>query len=276
MANGEGTRTMLKSLFLSINLLCSTVEISFGQTVFAVLVGDTNDGQLGPGVQANITGVKNLLSQIKTEAGINVVIEPDVKGDDFGCAKIREAVNNVPWTPRDAVLFWYSGHGDRSHSDTKIFPMLNCLRHREDTETETDDIVSQVLNPGPTRRPPRLFITIIDACNKSFGESPAIVANEPNVEARKDAFRKLLLNYAGAIVSSSSVQNQYSYYYGDNSGGYFTKQFLRTINDVSIARGTGVSWDQVLAAATKQILVPDSTQGSQQPQFREFFLQEIP
>jgi hypothetical protein len=266
---------MLKTLFLSVSVLCSTVETSVGQTVFAVLVGDTNDGQLGPGVQANIARIKGFLGQIKTEAGINVVVEPDVKGDDFGCAKIRQAVSNVPWTAADVVLFWYSGHGDRSHSDTKIFPVLNCLRHHEDTETETDDIVSQVVNPGPARKPPRLFITVVDACNKSFGEAPAIVANEPLVEGRKDAFHKLFLNYTGTIVSSSSVQNQYSYYYGDDSGGYFTKQVLQTINDISIAKGKDVTWDEILTAATRQITLPDSTQGSQQPQFREIFLQEI-
>lgn len=267
---------MFRAIALSAVLAMSGVEAPVAQTVYAVLVGDTKDGLLGPGVEQNISNVTDLLTQIKTVAGINVVVEPPVTGEEFGCAAIRKAVNDVPWTSQDAVVFWYSGHGDRNRSDKKIFPVLNCLRHPEDQETETETVIAEILQPGPGRAPPRFLLTIIDACNKSIGASTSVPAGAEAVGQRKDAFTKLLLGYAGAIIASGSKQDEYSYYYGDNSGGYFTTQFLRVLADLSQAKGKDVTWDMLMSDAVKKIPVVDSDQGSQQPQYQEIGLRQNP
>lgn len=272
-------------------LLIMTIFLSGGamaQTVFAVVVGDTNDGRLGPGVKENIARIEGLLSQVHSQGNINVSIAPEVVGDTFGCAAIKHAVDAVQWSDLDTLIVWYSGHGSRNISDTKIFPVLNCIRHPEDSVRpdrgldiesgsldglETEQIIADVLSPGPARKPPRLLLVIVDACNNSVSASSAIPAGAAPVGGRPEAFRKLLLRYSGAIVMSGSKQNEYSYYFGDDSGGYFTKQMVQALSDVGAEKGNSITWDDVLNAGTKTIIVPNSSQGSQQPQHHEINLQ---
>ena len=126
--------------------LIPSLEVSLGQTVHAILVGDTL-GDL-PGTARNIELISGLLKQLQDEGGVNVVINADVVGDNFGCNAIRKAVQSTKWTRNDTVLFYYAGHGYKDNPEQSKFPGLDCRNSNADVRTDFEGNRGIDLLPG--------------------------------------------------------------------------------------------------------------------------------
>ena len=150
-------------------------ELCRAQTVYAILARDTVEGPIG--VDVSLSKMQGLLDQLGKEGAVKVVVNARVQGDAFGCAAIRKAVAQTPWTKDDTVLFYYAGHGYKDSPD-QLFPGLDCRTSLADQRTDLSAIVKMISHPGAASYPPRLLIAIADACNAGPSSSqPRLQAN---------------------------------------------------------------------------------------------------
>src|SRR5262245_5677188 len=99
---------LLRAAFFAV--LCVIATEAQSQKVHAILVADTLDGSIGPGIQENVKNVGALLGSLEIVGEIEVS-RAEVTGDAFSCKSILEAVDRLQVEPNDAVLFYYAGHG---------------------------------------------------------------------------------------------------------------------------------------------------------------------
>jgi Caspase domain len=110
----------------------------------SILVGDTLDAAIGRGIIANLRNLESFLRALELDGKIGVS-KVEIKGNDFNCKSINEAVAQLAVDATDAVLFYYSGHGFRRDSTQSQFPEFDCMRtsdpDRAGLKTIADDLV---------------------------------------------------------------------------------------------------------------------------------------
>lgn len=259
---------------LPIFLICVTLSAfsirnANAQQVHAILVADTLDGSIGAGIKENLKNVHALLADIEIVGEIPV-IKTEVKDTGFNCKAINDAVSRLQSGPNDAVLFFYSGHGFRRDSTQTRFPEFDCRRTSDLDRGDMATIVQELL----TQKRPRFLLAVADTCNKEvpgLGFAAASAPFEFPAE-RKAAFRRLFLDYTGALMMSGAVPGEFSWYRiaqptpTDKLGGYFTNQLLRVLDQRILENGGKIRWEDIATDATKTIAVPTNPVTFQTPQ----------
>jgi hypothetical protein len=244
---------MLRIVILTLLTAILTVNQAYAQKLHAVLVGDTLDGSIGAGIVANLTNMNSLLHAVETEGQISVS-KSEVKGSDFNCKAIMQAVDQLNPASTDMVLFYYSGHGFRRDSTQTKFPEFDCRRTADADRAELAAIVNDLVQT----KKPRLILAIADTCNKQITASipaPPAAAFAPD---RRTALQRLFQKYSGALMMSGAVPGEFSWYTvnGAPLGGFFTNQLLRAINQKIVEEGEKVRWEDIAVDATKTIFIP--------------------
>lgn len=244
--------------------------------IHAILVSDPNNimsehvQDISVGVRVNVAKMKTLLGQIARKGAVTVKTT-EVTGDDFSCANINRAVAELSVQPDDTVLFYYAGHGFRSAATQGKFPEFFCdeaVFANGQSAARLSQIVADIKRKGP-----RLTIAIADTCNKDDVLPPAIVPQGAGRPPKKQAIKRLFLDYRGTITVSGAIPGQSSWYRvtGLDIGGLFTQQFLTALNTALGSDAPLPTWAKVLDAATKRIEIqprPPATEVKvQQPQF---------
>jgi len=219
----------------------------------AILVGDTLDAAIGKGIIANLRNLESFLRALELDGKIGVS-KVEIKGNNFNCKSINEAVAQLAVDPTDAVLFYYSGHGFRRGTTQSQFPEFDCMRGSDPDQAGLKTIADDLART----KKPRLLLAIADTCNKP---TEAYFPAPPKAFApvqRQAAFRRLIADYGGTLIMSSSVPGEYSYYtiQGGALGGLFTNQLLQTIDQKIKIDGANVRWEDIVTEAKKIISIP--------------------
>jgi hypothetical protein len=230
-----------------------TVNPAHAQKLYAILVGDTQDASIGNGIAANLKNMDSFLDAVEMDGKITIS-KIEIKGDNFNCKKINEAVEQLNVEPSDAVLFYYSGHGFRRDSTQTQFPEFDCRRTLDPDRAELSGIVDNLVKA----KKPKFLLAIADTCNK---ESTAFIAAPPAGFApaeKQAAFRRLFQGYSGTLIMSGSIPGEYSWYTvaGGSLGGFFTNQLLQAINQKIKEQRSNVRWEDIASDATKTIFIP--------------------
>jgi hypothetical protein len=235
------------------------------QKIHAVLVGDTLDGSIGPGVKANLDHMQEFLQVVKTAGEITVSVD-QIRDDAFSCKSITGAISKFKVSSDDVILFYYAGHGFRTSATPTTFPDFDCRRSTSDPPTGMSGVISQFLK----KQRPRFLVAIADACNKET--APTFVSRALPLELAgpdlKLALRRLFLQYKGSLLMSGSIPGQYSYYsvVEGSLGGYFSNQFLKTLYQKINQRGALVRWEEIADEAGKDMSIPSDPPDLQRPQ----------
>jgi len=240
---------------------------AFGQTLHVLAVSDNTKGNnIRVGVNNNLRNLHETAEKIAsiTDMKMNFV---SVEGDlNFKCSSVEEEINKlVIRQDEDVVIFYYSGHGGHpsatSNKDapSSPFPWLYCDGQLKPIGPNQEEFTRKIES-----KKPRLVISVADACNSAVpGQFPKVAKGVP-----EDLVRDMYLRFKGTILVSSSISDQFSFYY--DSGGMFSARFLPLLTDVptsEISKSADV-WDAVLKEAKKTIKVPENDTGQleQQPQ----------
>jgi Caspase domain len=266
MTAGSGNQVWeehMPRIFVLALLTCSlfTADQARAQKLHAVLVGDTLDASIGKGINANLKNMDSFLYAVELDGKISVT-KTEIKGDNFNCKKIHEAVEQLNVEPTDAVLFYYSGHGFRRDNTQTQFPEFDCRRTSDPDQAALSSIVNDLINA----KKPKFLLAIADTCNK---QTPAQIQGPPAAFApaeRAAAFRRLFEGYSGTLIMSGAVPGEYSWYTvaGGSLGGFFTNQLLQAINQKIKEEGSKVRWEDISADATKTIFVPGMSEPTYQ------------
>lgn len=238
-----------------------TADQARAQKLHAVLVGDTQDASIGKGITANLKNMESFLDTIELDGKINVS-KTEIKGDNFNCKKITDAVEQLNVKPTDAVLFYYSGHGFRRDSTQTQFPEFDCRRTSAPDRAELAGIVNDLIK----EKSPKFLIAVADTCNK---QTTAHIAAPPAGFApaeRQAAFQRLFEGYSGTLIMSGAVPGEYSWYTvtGGSLGGFFTNQLLLAIDQKIKEEGSKVRWEDIATDATKTIFIPGTSEPTYQ------------
>jgi hypothetical protein len=239
------------------------------QTVHAIIVGNTLDDRIGPGVVQNVARLKDFFQSVRSTGGVSVTIHM-IQDGQFGCKTIRDSIQQLKISHSDTVLFHYSGHGDKSA--TSRFPELDCQVGSDPLTLQLDDVMHMLKAKGP-----RLTLVIADACNKDKEVLiPPLGYNAPSFEELKGpgpmvGLRRLFLDYDGMMEMSASIPDQYAWYLvgaGPSAGGFFTTQLLKMITKNLMEKGKDASWEKILGDTAETFPVP-TIEGlvQQTPQF---------
>jgi hypothetical protein len=128
--NYDRSRTLAAFVFLLVTLLLAAEARA--QTLHAILIGDTSDGTIGPGITANLQKINSFLNVVETIAEIPVA-RYEIKDAAFNCKAIVDQVRSIDVSSNDVVLFYYSGHGFRRDTSQTIFPEFDCRRSADET-----------------------------------------------------------------------------------------------------------------------------------------------
>lgn len=256
-------------------VLVGSSSIARTQTIHAIIVADTTDGTIGPGVVENVKNIKAFLKAAESLSSMSVAVS-EVSGDAFDCSAITKAVDGLTVSREDVVLFYYSGHGFRRDTSQTKFPEFDCRRTAAPDRAALATVVTSIQS-----KQPRLILAFADTCNVKIEPflAPAAAAGALGTEEeRRAAFRHLFRDYSGTLMMSGAVPGEFSWYLtsGPSVGGFFTNQLLRAINRQVNDSGREVRWEAIAADATKPIFIPtqpDST--TQNPQYASLNLSSV-
>ncbi len=256
-------------LLLTTAVFCAFTPAAMAQKVHAVLIADTNDDSIGPGIVGNLKLMKSLLNQAKTVGQIDMDVHV-VAGSDFNCTNINKAVDGLNVGPTDTVLFYYSAHGYRTPQTPTKFPDFDCKRagNIADAKAGMSATVAAL-----SAKNPQFIVAIADTCNIVLQRPPGVSERSAPLVAAA-AWRRLFLRYKGKLLMSGSLPGQFSFYRNDElASGLFTRQFVDAVIDTmqkvadeenpELAR-----WSSVYRSASRPFPIdpPYLEQAIQQPQ----------
>jgi caspase domain-containing protein len=225
------------------------------QKLHAVLVADTTDGTIGPGIKANLSKMNALLNAISHVGGIPLV-KTEVIDNAFDCKIIMEKVKALSVAPDDSVLFYYAGHGFRRNESQTNFPEFDCRRSTDPTTVELFKVADWIR----TQTKPKFVISMADTCNVFVPSEPQIAAAAPppTPDTKKLAFQRLFTKYSGSITISGATPGNPSWYMnaGGLIGGFFTNQFLKVLDNRILTQNVHVRWQDILTDVIQPITIP--------------------
>ena len=243
------------TLFAAICSLSASICAADPQ-IHLITIADTRDGGIGPGTSGNTKQMEDFLKTVARDLKVNLTRQ-DVSGTAFNCDQIKQAIKVANVGSDDVLIFYYSGHGFRSETNSTPFPELFCGNDAFSGGARLVDFADSLQKKGA-----RLTITAADACNVLLTQ-PAPTRPVPEVASvpvsREQQFRRLFMKHKGTLVLSGAKRDQFSWYNVVANAdmpvmGYFTKQFVGALDEATRPGKRGL-WSEVVTTATKQINV---------------------
>ncbi len=223
-----------------------------------LLIGDTNDRSIGKSVVTDLKNVEAFARDIAARTGLTLDLKV-LKGAQIKSKLVTAAVTGLKADPDDAVFFYYSGHGFRTHQVKTRWPLLYIPDAGEkgvDFQWVIDTLAA---------KKPRMILAISDSCNSFIDNPPRSMGSRAMQQDKDELWKKLFVEFSGRIYVSGSQIGQFSFG-EDSAGGAFTSRF------VTIVRGevkkNDTNWDTIMQQATRQIQINSAQQKTQDPQYQ--------
>lgn len=223
---------LLLTILLFVN--CTYITTISAQTMHFISMFDTNDKNIGTGMQTEHKLIVNEMQTIASyleEFGYDSEFS-EYYGNNCGRASLIQAVNGLQVNNEDVVVFYYGGHGARANNNSEDrFPQM-CLGERN----ERDWVPSSLIKNMIIKKNPRLTIILTGCCNKEDAgvTIKSIVAQSQGYTSErgvnKEAFKQLFLNSKGIVQLTSSRAGEYSYCSED--GSIFCHALLEVLSQV--------------------------------------------
>lgn len=238
--------------------------------VHILILGDTNDPEIGISVRKDMDNVEKLFKVIFHNNKLNIT--PEIKkysGSNFNRKNIFSAINSLEVTNNDVVIVYSSNHG--LNSGKSNFPTITFDGTIQDT-LSLNTILSFVKSKNP-----RLSIVMGDMCNIM-----PLTINANNDASRggfinSQTINNLFIKSRGTILSSSAMPFEYSWS-NNTQGGYFTKNFYEVLKDfVSNSNSSNVSnpWNQILDDTYRKTTNDTKTKQNPDKSFGQHGVHEI-
>lgn len=216
-------------------------------TVHLILVGDTKDASIGESVKSDLIKMRSLFQNtMSVNKNIKFNIK-EISGDQFISTNVKNTVNSLTVGANDAVILYYSGHGENRKENKSKFPTAVM---QQGSSYKLENMGNLVAG-----KKPRLAIVIGDLCN-SVPRTRTALPDQPlmrSAPAQHDPARvaQLLIKAKGKIVSTSSSYDEYSYSLGNN--GAFTNSFVDALTSaINSHSNMSATWDAVLKQSYKE------------------------
>lgn len=215
----------MKFIRLLILLVIFSPVTSEAATLHAILVGDTDVKDIGPGVVQNINHMTEEVKLIAKHTELNLELRM-FTGSQYN-SQLLKNLKSLNIQSDDVVIFYYSGHGYRTHDKDNIWPNIWI-------SNENKGIDQQVITNLLAKKNPRFLLSLVNSCN-SYVEWDIPYAKMITKSMTPDTlvsenYRKLFLETQGVIMSSSSSPGEYSWinlYHGD----FYTNTFLESLHN---------------------------------------------
>lgn len=211
--------------------------------VHVITVGDTNDGKIGTSVKTDLRLFDKFVTDLRLVASSNGYLLKTyvLTGSNCSPSSVNNAINSLS-ANNDVVVFYYSGHGGRSHSDdvTCRFPRMCLGSLYADQWIKVSDGLNMLRAKGP-----KFVLMITDCCNsyydrKGSTESAFLYRSSGNSEA----FRKLFFESTGYASITGASPGEYGWCTQD--GAYLTLSFLNLLGKAVSANDTSITWQQLM------------------------------
>lgn len=253
--------SFLQQLFVTLVLSFSLISLIHAGEFHAILVGNTSDRGIAPGVRQNIKMMREEVARMAKFSGQPLQLAV-FQGETATLKNITEYLDHLQVSNDDVILFYQSSHGIRSTLHEGIWPFLVY-------EEANTAIYFESIHDYLRSKNPRFLISIADVCNNVMedvshtdekGSTDAIarakyLKKETNKQIMTDCYKKLFLESKGTVITSGSKPGQFSFiivkgWFSLKEGGLFTQSFNEALQIA--ARGKITSdWEQVLKTTKK-------------------------
>lgn len=218
-------------------------------TVHVIVVGDTNDAKIGTAVKTDIKLFDKLVTDLRSLASSNgYSLKTHIMiGSDCSPSYVNNAINSLS-ANNDIIIFYYSGHGGRSHKDdaTSRFPRM-CLglgSRYADQWIKVSDCLDRLRAKGP-----RFILMITDCCNSYFDrKSSEQSATLHGFSGSNDVLRKLFFESTGYASITGASPGEYGWC--TQNGAYLTLSFLDQLDKAINTNNTSITWQQLMKSVS--------------------------
>lgn len=234
----------------------------------ALLAIDLVSNDISQGDRADMYRLEKSLKGIAHQLRLSCRITT-LKRESLTEERLDRWLNSIPQNSKDIVLFYFSGHGQRTPQMQTPWPLMLFIssEHPLTGTTVDGEQVYQALRA----KHPRLSIILMNACNTL--PTPALVRElsppyRPIIDGkhRLPGLRSLFLKTRGMIISAAAAPGESAYSYEgrkSDSGGFYTTGFLSAIKKYGQAKKP--TWKKVFIK-TRQHCQHES-KGKQNPIF---------
>ena len=234
-------------------ILLSTVSLpAFATTLHVIVVGDTEDPNIGVGVETDTKKFSREMERVAEATGLTLS-DIVVKGSNFTVQNLVRTIRGIRVNPDDVIVFLYSGHGQGEPGKETMWPYM-MVPDPESGKYAHADFADVVDLLGEQK--PRLLVALADACN-NFGSDAKGARNSrdqgipirPLTMDVKAGYQRLFLEGRGILIAAAASPSEVAN--GEVSGGVLTNGFLMALVDE--VEHSSPSWESVAVAATVPI-----------------------
>ncbi len=204
-----------------------------------LLVGDTGDPNIGPSVRQDLRTMRGLFESAFTEHKDRLTLDV-LQGRNASRTAILDYYRKLETGPREALVFYFSGHGGTERRRGHLFQVLADDSDRP-TALWRDEVRSAML-----AHQPRLTVLLSDCCSDEieFGPRERAVPEPPAWQT----VRCLFLQARGVVDVNSVSEGESAV--GLEDGGFFTRSLAEQMGgrfkDLDLDGDGFLHWQELL------------------------------
>jgi hypothetical protein len=239
-----------------VNLFGSTAGVTHAGSLKLLMIGNTEDVDIGASCKKDIARVKKTFGDIADFLGLHFDYT-EVSGSTLNKNSIVSAINAMQSTTSDIVVICYSGHGFHYPNDNDAYPYFD-LRTSAAQQPDANSVSFSGIYKMLAGKTARFKMLLADCCNsyitisKPYGP-PGAGTRQSRVEWSKSNCENLFMQSNGIIAASASSIGEVALG-NDMMGGYFLFNFVESLDKaLSVFQGN-ISWSTVLAETRSAVL----------------------
>lgn len=227
--------------------LLSSINVQANKTVHVIVVGDTNDAKIGTSVKTDLRLFDSFVKDLKSLSSSNgyTLKSYTLTGSKCSPSSVNNVINELS-AQNDIIVFYYSGHGGRSHSDdaSTKFPRMCLASHYADQWIKVSDALKRLCAKGP-----RFVLMITDCCNSYYdrkGHTESVSLFKTSNDSK--VLQKLFFESKGYASITGASPGEYGWCTQD--GAYLTLSFLKLLYKEVSSENTPVTWQSLLESVS--------------------------
>ncbi len=219
-------------------------------TIHLVTMADVHDEQIGPGCAVDQANVRRLFETVSDLTGLPVE-DRHLEERSFDQDALVETIRRLDPVPDDAVVFYYSGHGQRVEGKADAWPYL-ALGRAATGQVQAFDTswIYQALR----EKNPRMLMLVVDCCNVVVDARAQVVVS-PKAAGRRlgrhvvPNLQELFGAFRGSVLAMGAQPGEEAA--GTSEGGLFTNAMLGAIQRT--AARPNATWGLIMERAGARI-----------------------
>lgn len=223
-----------------------------------LIVANTNDKTIGPTCVIDRDNMTRTFSEIAEflEIGFTPTI---ISGADFSKARVDKAINDLRPSPRDIVVFYYTGHGFNYQNQSYTFPYLDLRDKSFQAFGGAYTLNIEAVYQKIKLKGARLNLVLTDCCNNDPSQTSQISQETPSTRTSSIGWNKekclaLFMNPARLSILMTAARKGELSAGNTQDGGFFSSHFRQTLEkSISLASTEKqVGWESILQNARTQ------------------------